>query len=248
MNDISSSLPNRIAVNNVRFDIESKKKAVRSYVVRQGRMTAGQSRALIQHCHQYRLSLYAGPPESWHEVFGRTAPVVLEIGFGMGDSLLQMAGREPEKDFIGIDVYPPGVGSLIGSAVNKGLSNLKIYMADAVDVLSDCVPANSLSRVQIFFPDPWPKKKHHKRRLIQLPLIEQICRTLTRGGVLHLATDWQPYAEHMVEVLAGVPGLENSSVQGNYCERPIDRPLTKFENRGVRQGNQVWELIYRRSY
>ena len=245
--DISKPNPASELGGANRFGPEFKKKSIRSYVLRGGRMTPGQQKALERHWQQYRLSLFSGVPCSWQEVFHRSAPLVLEIGFGMGDSLLDMAINEPDKDFIGIEVYPAGAGRLVNNAVDKGVSNLKIYLADAVDVLDDCIADQCLSRAQIFFPDPWHKKKHHKRRLIQGPLVEKICSKLLVGGVLHLATDWQPYAEHMLEVLDGVAELENTEQGGGYCSSRGTRSETKFERRGLERGHGVWELVYKRS-
>ena len=210
-------------------------------------MTEGQLKALENHWQQYRLSLFDGARASWPEVFQREAPLVLEIGFGMGDSLLEMATNEPDKDFIGIEVYPPGAGRLVSNAVDKGISNLKVYLADAVDVLDDCISEQSLSRVQIYFPDPWHKKKHKKRRLIQMPLVEKIRDKLMVGGVFHLATDWQPYAEQMLEVTNKVAGFQNTAQQGGYSVRPEYRPETKFERRGLKLGHGVWDLVYQRT-
>lgn len=226
---------------------EYKQKPVRSYVIRSGRITEGQLNALENYASEYRLSLFDGAPATWAEVFQRDAPRVLEIGFGMGDSLLAMAINEPDKDFIGIEVHLPGVGRLICNAAARKVRNLKIYLADAVDVLDDCISVQSLSRVQIYFPDPWPKKKHRKRRLIQAPLVEKICDRLMVNGVLHLTTDWQPYAEQMLAVLETVPGLQNMATEGEYSHRPAYRPETKFERRGIKLGHGVWDLIYQRT-
>lgn len=225
--------------------LESRKKSIRSYVIRAGRMTEGQSRAFERFWPEYGLSLEDGPLE-YAAVFGREAPRVLEIGFGMGDSLLQMAQEEPDKDFIGIEVHPPGVGALVNNAGKAGVRNLRVYLADAVDVLSECIAEGSLQRIQVYFPDPWHKKKHHKRRIIQPPLVALLSSRLAPGGLLHLATDWQPYAEHMSEVLADEPLLENCAEQGEFVARPDFRPVTKFERRGERLGHGVWDLLYRR--
>ncbi len=225
---------------------EYKKKPVRSYVIRSGRMTEGQQKALDEHWLEYRLSLFDGAPASWHEVFQRDAPRVLEIGFGMGDSLLEMAINEPDKDFIGIEVHLPGAGRLISNAVDKNVSNLKIYLADAVDVLEDCIAEQSLSRIQIYFPDPWHKRKHAKRRLIQTDLVERLCTRLEPGGILHIATDWQDYAEHIAKVVNVVSGFQNMAEVGQYCPRPAYRPETKFERRGLKLGHGVWDLMYKR--
>lgn len=233
-------------IKQISFAPEYKKKPVRSYVVRSGRMTDGQIKALQAHWCRYGLSLFDGQPTSWADIFQRQAPLVLEIGFGMGASLLQMAIAEPDKDFIGIEVYPPGVGGLLAAAAKQDIGNLRVYLADAVDVLDDCIPEQSLARVQIYFPDPWHKKKHHKRRLVQKPLMEKLVNKLVTGGVLHLATDCQAYAEHMVEVLENIPSLENMAQPGPYGQRPAYRPLTKFEHRGLGLGHGVWDLLYRR--
>lgn len=235
-----------VITKHIQFRPEYKKKPVRSYVIRSGRMTEGQQKALDNHWPQYRLSLFDGAPVSWQEVFQRDAPRVLEIGFGMGDSLLEMTINEPDKDFIGIEVHVPGAGRLVSNAADHNVSNLKIYLADAVDVLDDCIAAQSLSRVQIYFPDPWHKTKHIKRRLVQAALVEQIRDKLVPGGVFHLATDWQPYAEQMLKVINGVSGFENMAQEGQYCPRPAYRPETKFERRGLKLGHGVWDLIYQR--
>jgi len=208
-------------------------------------MTDAQRRAFEKYWPTYGLSLEDGMVD-WHELFERCAPVVLEIGFGMGDSLLDMAQREPDKDFVGIEVHPPGVGRLINEAGERQIGNLRVYMADAVDVLQHCIADHSLARVQIYFPDPWHKKKHHKRRLVQLPLVTTLGRKLAPGGLLHLATDWQPYAEHMLAVMHAADGFANVAPGGEYHERPSFRPLTKFELRGQRLGHGVWDLLFTR--
>ena len=228
------------------FRPEYKKKSIRSYVLRSGRMTEGQQRALEQHWPNFRLSLFAGPIDDWAAVFGRVAPVVLEIGFGMGDSLLAMAENEPDKNFVGIEVYPPGAGRLVNRAAELGLSNLRIYLADAMDVLDDCIPDGSLDRVQLYFPDPWHKKKHNKRRIVRQAFVDKIGAKLTPGGQFHMATDWQPYAEYMVEVMDEVEGFVNLAGDEVYSPRPDYRPITKFEKRGQRLGHGVWDLLYRR--
>lgn len=224
---------------------EFKSKAIRSYVIRAGRMTEGQKAAFDRWWPEYGLSLFDGPLEIEH-AFGRVAPLVLEIGFGMGDSLLQMAQQEPEKNFLGIEVHPPGVGRLINGAGEAQLSNLKVYMADAMDVLEDCIPAQSVQRLQIYFPDPWHKKKHHKRRIIQPGFIEAVHGKLEPGGVVHLATDWEEYAHAMLEVMTQASGFANMAPAGGFCARPDYRPVTKFEHRGERLGHSVWDLLFQR--
>jgi tRNA (guanine-N7-)-methyltransferase len=224
---------------------EFNKKSIRSYVVRAGRMTEGQRRAFDDHWPDYGLSLFSGPVD-WTAVFGRSAPVVLEIGFGMGDSLLAMAEAEPDKDFVGIEVHPPGVGRLINNAGEAGIGNLRVYMADAIDVIDDCIADGSLARIQVYFPDPWHKKKHNKRRIIQPAFVAKLRGKLEIGGLLHLATDWQDYAEAMLEVMTAAEGYANVDPAGGYVPRPEFRPVTKFEKRGERLGHGVWDLLFRR--
>lgn len=225
---------------------EYKQKAIRSYVVRAGRMTEGQRQAFEDHWDSYGLSLHSGRI-STQEIFGRNAPVVLEIGFGMGDSLLAMVEAEPDKDFIGIEVHAPGVGRLINLAGEHGVDNLRVYMADAMDVVEECLADQSLSRVQIYFPDPWHKKKHHKRRIVQPNFVQCLWKKLVPGGLLHLATDWEDYARYMLEVMSQSPGFENLSPTGDYVGRPEYRPITKFERRGARLGHGVWDLLWRKT-
>lgn len=225
---------------------EFKRKAVRSYVLRAGRMTAGQKAAFDRYWQAYGLSLFAGPIDP-QTVFGRSAPLVVEVGFGMGDSLLAMARAEPDKDFIGIEVHPPGVGRLINNAGKEELSNLRVYMADAVDVLKDCIPLDSVDRFQLYFPDPWHKKKHNKRRIVQADFVELVKSRLKHGGLLHVATDWENYAEQMAEVLQPSDGLASEGGASAFVERPAFRPITKFEQRGARLGHGVWDLLYRKT-
>lgn len=228
--------------------LQIRPKSIRSFAVRTGRLTAGQEKALRLGWSEIGLDLEGGVAE-FESAFSRSAPRVLEIGYGMGQSLIKMAEAEPDKDFVGIEVHSPGVGSLIQGAFDTEaekvrLANLKTYMADAVDVLQEAIPSGSLSRVQIYFPDPWHKKKHHKRRLIQPSLVRLLATKLAGGGVLHLATDWEPYAEHMLEVLSAEPSLKN--VHQEYAERPEWRPETKFEKRGEGLGHRVNDLVFMR--
>lgn len=225
---------------------EYKPKAIRSYVIRAGRITAGQKAAFERWWPHYGLSLFGGPLDL-EEAFGRNAPLVLEIGFGMGDSLLQMARQEPDKNFLGIEVHPPGVGRLINAAGTEGLENLRVYMADAMDVLEDCIPDASVARMQLYFPDPWHKKKHHKRRIVQPEFVQRLRAKITPGGAFHLATDWQNYAEAMLDVMNQAPGFANLSETGDYVPRPAYRPITKFEQRGERLGHGVWDLLFERN-
>jgi len=225
---------------------EYRDKAIRSYVMRTGRMTKAQRSAFESQWDCYGLRLADGRIDI-EALFGRSATKVLEIGFGMGDSLLQMAIEQPDTDFIGIEVHPPGVGSLINAAAAKGVENLRLYLADATDVLDECIAPQSLDRVQLYFPDPWHKKKHNKRRIVQPDFLQLIRDRLSVGGLLHMATDWQPYAEQMLELLKGAQGFENTAQVGGYVPRPDFRPLTKFEKRGERLGHGVWDLIVKRS-
>lgn len=222
---------------------EYKDKAIRSYVIRGGRMTDGQKKAFDHAWAQYGLSLFAGPMDQ-QTIFGRKAPLVVEVGFGMGDSLLEMALAQPECDFVGIEVHPPGVGRLINGAAKAGVSNLRVYMADAVDVLEDCFADDSIDRFQLYFPDPWHKKKHNKRRIVQPQFMQLIRRKLLVGGVSHMATDWEPYADYMMEVMSLADGFSNQQGEYIYASRPNYRPLTKFEKRGERLGHGVWDLLF----
>lgn len=225
---------------------EFRRKAVRSYVIRGGRITAGQKAAFDRYWQDYGLRLHEGMLEP-AEVFGRQAPLVVEVGFGMGDSLLSMALAEPAKDFLGIEVHPPGVGRLINTAGKQALGNLRIYMADAVDVLKYCIPDESIDRFQLYFPDPWHKKKHHKRRIVQAEFVELIRTKLKPDALLHFATDWENYAESMAEVLQATEGLVSEGGESPFVERPSFRPVTKFEQRGARLGHGVWDLLYRKA-
>jgi len=218
---------------------------IRSYVLRPGRMTSAQQRAFDQNWTRWGLDVAAGMLDYDRE-FGRAGPRVLEIGFGMGQSLVAMAAAAPQTNFIGIEVHRPGVGRLLHSMVEQGVDNIRVYCHDAVEVLRDCIPLASLDTVQVFFPDPWHKKRHHKRRLIQPPLVEQLVARLKVGGTLHLATDWEHYAGQMMAVLSDSPGLSNTHGPGQFAPRPDYRPLTKFELRGERLGHGVWDLVFRR--
>lgn len=225
---------------------EFKKKSIRSYVIRGGRITVGQKKAFDSYWNDYGLSLFDGPLNV-EQAFPQAGPLVLEIGFGMGDSLLLMAQAEAEKNFIGIEVHPPGVGCLINNAGKAELSNLKVYMADALDVLDDCIADSSLDRFQLYFPDPWHKKKHNKRRIVQPEFVEKITAKLKTGGLIHMATDWEPYAEYMMEVLSLAPGIRNLAGDYQFSSRPDHRPITKFEKRGENLGHGVWDLMFEKA-
>jgi tRNA (guanine-N7-)-methyltransferase len=223
---------------------EYRDKTIRSFVVRAGRMTKAQRSAFELCWDAYGLRLADGAIEL-DTVFGRNNPKVVEIGFGMGGSLLEMVEAQPDTDFIGIEVHPPGVGSLINAAQEKNISNLRVYLADATDVLNECFADGSLDRVQIYFPDPWHKKKHNKRRIIQPKFLQLIREKLRLGGIVHMATDWQPYAEQMLELVGEADGFKNMAQ--DYVPRPDFRPLTKFERRGERLGHGVWDLMAERT-
>lgn len=225
---------------------EFKPKPIRSFVIRAGRITAGQKNAFDRWWPTYGLSLSKGmlSPSS---LFVSNAPLVLEIGFGMGESLLTMATQAQDKNFIGIEVHPPGVGRLINAAGKESLQNLRVYMADANDVLEDCIPDASISRLQVYFPDPWHKKKHNKRRMIQPEFIQRVQPKIAIGGIVHLATDWENYAEQMLEVMSSAAGFTNLANEGGYSCRPEYRPITKFEKRGERLGHGVWDLLFERT-
>lgn len=215
---------------------------IRSFVLRQGRTTAAQNAALETLWPTYGLD-----PESVLDpsvAFGRDAPVVLEIGFGNGDSLAAMAAAAPEMDFVGIEVHRPGVGHLLLKIRELELSNLRLYHADAIFVLRNVIADRSLDRIQVYFPDPWPKKRHHKRRLVNPGFVALATAKLKPGGILHCATDWEQYAEQMLQVLEENPGLSNRAGEGAFSERPPYRPLTKFELRGQRLGHGVWDVVF----
>lgn len=223
--------------------MEPIQRRIRSFVMRAGRMTEGQQRGWDEGFSQWGLTLEQGLVD-WREVFGREARRVLEIGFGMGDSLVTMAAAQPDVDFIGVEVHKPGVGRLLSQLQQRGLTNVRVFAEDAVEVFERCIPESSLDGLQIFFPDPWHKKRHHKRRLIQTDFVAMAARRLVPGGLFHLATDWEPYAEHMLEVMAAEVSLVNTAPSHGFSERPEWRPETKFERRGARLGHGVWDLLY----
>lgn len=212
--------------------------------MRAGRMTPGQQRGWDEGFPQYGLSAEQGALD-WDDQFGASGRRIVEIGFGMGDSLIQMAQADPGAQFIGIEVHRPGVGRLLSRVLAEKIQNVRVYAEDAVDVFAQSLTLESLDAIHIFFPDPWHKKRHHKRRLIQPGWMREITQRLKAGGYLHLATDWEPYAEHMFDVLDDVPSLKNASgAPRTAVPRPDYRPLTKFEARGERLGHRVQDLVY----
>ena len=219
------------------------KRSIRSFVRREGRMTRGQKNAYDGLWPKFGLDATKSLTDP-QKVFDRPAPVVLEIGFGTGDTLAEQALNQPQHNFIGIEVHRPGVGHLLSLIEKHKLNNIRIYCADAVEVLNQCIPDHSLDAVQIFFPDPWHKRRHHKRRLIQKPFIDLLVQKLKPGGKIHLATDWENYAEHMLEIMKEAAQLTNTAADGLFVPRPDSRPLTKFESRGQRLGHGVWDLIF----
>ena len=222
-------------------------RAIKSFVMRSGRMTEGQQRGLDQGWPKFGLEPAAGL-QDFDQLFGRKAPRTFEIGFGMGQATLEMAAAAPDEDFIGVEVHRPGVGALLNGMLTQQLENIRVYSCDALEVLRDCVADASLDRVLLFFPDPWHKARHNKRRIVQPEWAQLVRQKLKVGGVLHMATDWQPYAEHMLEVMNAAPGYRNLAVDGGYIPRPAERPVTKFERRGERLGHGVWDLKFRREH
>ncbi len=220
-------------------------RAIKSFVMRSGRMTEGQQRGLDLGLPKFGLQLEDGLRD-FDQVFGRSAPRTFEIGFGMGHATLEMAAAAPEQDFIGVEVHKPGVGALLNGMLTQNLSNIRVYSCDALEVLRDCVADASLDRLLLFFPDPWHKSRHHKRRIVQPAFAELVRQKLKIGGVLHMATDWEEYAEYMLEVMNVAPGYRNLAADGRCVERPAERPVTKFERRGERLGHGVWDLKFQR--
>jgi len=224
----------------------SSKRRIRSFVRREGRLTRGQQRALDELFPKYGVSLDDGLLD-FVRLFGRAAPVMLEIGFGNGAALLEMARRQPEANFLGIEVHRPGVGNLLLQMEKQNIGNIRVSRDDAVEVLARQIPDASLARVCLFFPDPWHKKRHHKRRIVQPDFVQLVRRKLVPGGEFHLATDWEDYARHMLAVLDAAEGFGNVAGPGRFIPRPASRPRTRFEARGERLGHGVWDLLYRRT-
>lgn len=219
---------------------------IRSFVRREGRLTSGQAHALSKLWPRYGLPAQ-GPAITPATLFGRVAPCILEVGFGNGEALLEQAQSHPEEDYLGIEVYRPGMGRLLRRADEAGIANLRVFEADAFDIMGKRLAPACLDRVNVFFPDPWPKKRHHKRRLIRPEFVTLAARVLKPGGELWLATDWENYAEHMLEVMRTAPGFHNLASGDGFHPRPARRPVTKFERRGHNLGHAVRDLCFRRN-
>jgi tRNA (guanine-N7-)-methyltransferase len=224
----------------------SRQRTIRSFVRREGRITAAQRNALEHLWSKYgvdpaegRLDLYT--------LFGRHAPRILEIGFGMGEGLVSLAKGHTENDYLGIEIHRPGVGALLNKLESEHLRNVRIICADAVEILYRHIPDSSLEAIYLFFPDPWPKKRHHKRRLLQSAFVHLVGQKLKVDGVFHMATDWEDYAQHAMEVLSQIPIFVNTAGNGTFSPRPAYRPITKFEHRAHRLGQSVWDLVFVRN-
>lgn len=219
---------------------------IKSYVLREGRLTTGQERAIKELWPVWGVE-YQEALINPAVLFNRdNAPLTVEIGFGMGKSLVEMAGNAPERNFIGIEVHTPGIGACLADIRDHEITNLRIVHHDAVEVFNNMIPDGSVDTLQLYFPDPWHKARHHKRRIVKQEFLDMVIPKLKQGGVIHMATDWQNYAEQMLEVLSGDARLENMSADGTYVPRPDFRPLTKFELRGQRLGHGVWDLMFRK--
>ncbi|OWW22917.1 tRNA (guanosine(46)-N7)-methyltransferase TrmB [Noviherbaspirillum denitrificans] len=214
---------------------------IRSFVTRAGRLSTAQAKAIETLGPKFCLP-YVKAPADFSQAFGRTAPLILEIGFGMGDTTAKIAAGMPEKDFIGVEVHTPGVGSLLKLIGEQQLANLRVIQHDAFEVVTHMIAPDSLAGVHVFFPDPWHKARHNKRRLIQPAFVQLLCSRIAPGGYIHCATDWQDYAEQMLQVLGDEPALKNTAE--GYAPRPDYRPVTKFENRGLKLGHGVWDLVF----
>lgn len=221
------------------------RRAIRSFVKRGGRATAAQQRAIREQWPRFGVEEAPGALDL-PALFGREAPRTLEIGFGDGEQLATLAARHPERDYLGVEVHEPGVGHLLLRVAELGLTNVRVACHDAVELLRDQVPEAALDEVLVYFPDPWHKARHHKRRLIQPPFVELVRTRLRPGGILRLATDWEHYAEQMLAVLSAAPGYRNLAADGAYIPRPPERPVTKFERRGHRLGHGTWDLAFTR--
>ena len=223
--------------------VPEKRRPIRSFVLRQGRVSVAQARACAQLLPRYGIP-YAPQPLDLERTFGRNAPKILEIGFGMGETTAAIAAAHPENDYLGIEVHTPGVGSLLKLIDERSIGNLRLIQHDAVEVLREMIAPGSLDGAHIFFPDPWPKKRHHKRRLVQPDFVALLASRIKPGGYVHLATDWQEYAEQMLAVLSAEPMLANTAA--GFAPRPHYRPQTKFETRGLKLGHGVWDVVFRK--
>jgi tRNA (guanine-N7-)-methyltransferase len=222
---------------------EAERSSIRSYVLRQGRVTAAQASAVERLMPVYGIA-FSPAPLDLERAFGRRAPKILEIGFGMGETTAAIAAAHPESDYLGIEVHTPGVGALLRRVEALGLTNVRVIQHDAVEVISRMIAPDTLDGAHVFFPDPWPKKRHHKRRLLQPGFVHLLATRMKPNAYLHAATDWEDYAAQMLEVLSAEPLLANTAT--GYAPRPDSRPLTKFETRGTRLGHGVWDLVFRR--
>ena len=228
-----------------RIGEEKRRRRVRSFVRRGGRMTASQERALDEDWPTYGIA-FVPEPLQLDKTFGRAAHRVLEIGFGNGETLVQQAAEDPDRDYLGIEVHDPGIGHCLIAARQAGVANLRLIAHDAIEVLEEQIPSQSLQRINLYFPDPWPKKRHHKRRIIQPAFLELCADRLQPGGSLHVATDWANYAEHIDEVLEAHPQFQCGARREHPGDAPLDRPQTKFERRGLRKGHRIWDWRFDR--
>jgi tRNA (guanine-N7-)-methyltransferase len=219
------------------------KRSIRSFVLRQGRVSNAQRRAFDDLLPRYGIA-FTARAQDLDAVFGRTAPKILEIGSGMGETTAAIAAAHPGSDYLAVEVHTPGVGSLLKRIAELELRNLRVVQHDAVEVLQEMIAPESLEGIHIFFPDPWPKKRHHKRRLLQPPFVALLASRLRRGGYVHVATDWEDYGRQILDVLSAEPALENKA--SGFAERPATRPVTKFEQRGLALGHRVWDAVFRR--
>jgi len=217
---------------------------IKSFALRVGRMTLGQKQAFDKLAEKYTLD--STQSCAFVDVFGRDAPVIVEIGFGNGESLAKTALANPDNNYIGIEVHTPGVGNLLAQIERANITNIRVYHHDAIEVLENCIPEHSLAGIHLFFPDPWHKRKHHKRRIVRPSFMPLIAKKITHNGYFHAATDWEHYAKHMLKVLVDAAHFKNQNAEQDYSPRPDYRPLTKFEQRGLRLGHGVWDLIFTR--
>jgi len=218
---------------------------IRSFVRRDGRLTPGQQRALTDLWPTYGIE-FSDVPLDLPSLFGNTQPITLEIGFGNGESLAQMAAMAPERNFIGIEVHRPGIGNLLLQCERQSLNNVRVMREDAVDILTSMIPDRALDTVQIFFPDPWHKKRHHKRRLLQAEFVQLLARKQPDAATMHFATDWQDYAEHVISVMEDSSDYTQLTPAADFHKRPLFRPETKFERRGKKLGHEIWDILYQR--